>query len=204
MRHIARAQEGRNQKKAALGKIKTHIYRAKAELLKPRVTQDVKRTILDDLKDKITSIIIDEKLITERQRQDEHTICLLRARLEHLEAKQVTQEGSIHSFALSEHNMHETFEQALHDIEDQIAASQHEVVHVEQEEQKLAKKEDVLAKKIKEEEDVRIKKIREITSALQRIEDVHAQLSKKKSADPKQISRLARMIKKHKNAIENV
>lgn len=204
LRHVAMAQGRRNQKHAALGKIKTHIRRARTELLKPRLPQDVKRTILNDLKDRITSIIIDEKLIFERQRQDGHTIRLLRARIEDLEAQQAKQEGALNSHSTSEHNAHELFEQALHNIEDQLADSQREVVVVMREEKELAKKEKALAKKLWHEEDVRIKKIREITKALASIEAVHARLSKRKNADPKQVSRLARMIEKHKKAIEKV
>lgn len=204
LRHVARAQGRRYQKQAALGRIKTHIRQAKSILLKPRLQQDVKRTILDDLKDRITSIIIEEKLILERQRQDEHTIRFLRARIEDLEAQQAKQEGMVNSFALSEHNRHEVFENALHDIEDKLADSQREAAAMQREGKELAKKEEALAGKLRHEEDVRIKKIQEITDALAGIEAVHARLSKRKNADPKQVSRLARMIKKHKKAIEKV
>ncbi len=197
LRHVAKAQRRRDQKQAALGKIDEHITRAKKELLKPHTKKDDQRTIIDELRDRITSIIIDEKLLSDRQRQDEHTIQFLRARLEQLESQLAAQGGRLGSVEKSEHAKHDLFEQALHDIEDRLAESSEEVVRVEE-------KEEELSKELAREEDVRKKKIEEITKTLRRIEAEHGRLSKRKDVDQKQVTRLARMIDRHKKALEKI
>lgn len=197
LRHVAWAQQRRSQKQAALGRIDEHITRAKEELLKPRIKEEVKRTILDDLRDKITSIVIDEKLLSERQHQDEHTIQLLRARQESLESQLVAHEGRLTSVEKTEHQEHELFERALHDIEDDFAKSAKNAGYVED-------KEEELSNDIAHEQDVRKKKIEQITAALRRIETQHERLSRKKNVDKEQLTRLARMISKHKKALENI
>lgn len=197
LRHVARAQWRRSEKQAALGRIDEHIMRAKDELLKPRVTDEVKHTILDDLRDKITGIIIDEKLLSERQSQDVHTIQLLRARQEDLESQLAAHEGRLTSVEKTEHQEHELFEHALHDIENELAKSATDAGYVEE-------KEEELSKEIVHEQDVRRKKIEQITAALRRVEDTHARLARKKSVDQIQLTRLARMISKHKRALANI
>lgn len=168
----------------------------KGELLKPRITDETKSTIIDNLRDKITSIIIDEKLLSEQQQHDAHTIQLLRARLEQLESQLVVQGERLSSVEKAEHQEHVLFEHALNDIEDELARPA--------ENRKRVKTRGKDLDEAVRGQDVRRKKIEQITAALRRVEREHERLARKKNVDQEHLTRLARMIRRHKVALENI